>query len=116
MRAMVNGFKKNLPYIAENLPDLPQMLFKTLSKVANDELSFELKPKQLESLKREIRRGNRRSIRAIIGGSLVISASVIVGLDGIAPMMVGSGQIIVPLMSAVLAIPGILLLIDSYSD
>ena len=98
------------------MPDLPQLLFKSLGRIANDELKFELKPKQLDLLKQEIRHANRRSIRAIIGGSLVISASVIIGLDGIAPIMVGSGQIIVPLASAVLAIPGILLLLDSYRD
>jgi len=116
MRALVKGLKKNLPYIAENLPDLPQLLFKSLTKLANDEFQFEMNAKQMEVLKQEIRHGNRRSIRAIIGASLVISASIIVGLDGIAPIMVGSGQLIVPLASALLFIPGLYLLIDSYRN
>ena len=116
MRALVKGVKKNLPYIAENLPDLPQLVFKSLTKLANDEFQFEINTKQMEVLKQEIRQGNRRSIRAIIGASLVISASIIVGLDGIAPIMVGGGQFIVPLASVLLFIPGLYLLIGSYRN
>jgi len=113
VRALVQGFKKNLPYIAENLPDLPQLVFKTLHKVANDELQIEWKSKELESLKKEIRQANARNIRAIIGGSFVISASIIAGLDDLAPIMVGSGQFLMPLVSWVLLIPGLYLLISS---
>ncbi len=113
MRALVKGFKKNLPYIAENLPDLPQLAFKTLHKIANDELQIEWKSKELASLKKEIRQANSRNTRAIIGGSFVISASIIAGLDGLAPMMVGSGQFLMPLISWVLLIPGLYLLISS---
>ena len=113
VRALVKGFKKNLPYIAENLPDLPQLVFKTLHKVANDELQIEWKSKELEAIKKEIRQANSRNTRAIIGGSFVISASIIAGLDGLAPIMVGSGQFLMPLISWVLLIPGLYLLVSS---
>ena len=114
--ALIKGMKKNLPYIAEHLPDLPQLAFKALDRIANDELRVELRSQQIDELKHEIRRANRRNIRAVIGASFVISASIIMGLDGIAPIMVGSGQFIMPLLSAALAIPGIYLLISSYLD
>ena len=113
VRALVKGLKKNLPYIAENLPDLPQLAFKTLHKIANDELQVEFKSKQLEMLQKEIRQSNARNIRAITGGSFVISASIIAGLDGLAPVMIGSGQFYMPLVSWVLLIPGLYLLISS---
>jgi ubiquinone biosynthesis protein len=116
IRALTRGMKKNLPYIAEHLPDLPRLAFKALERIANDELKVELRPTQLDALKNEIRSANRRSIRAIIGGSFVISASIILGLDGIAPIMVGGGQLLVPLTSTALLIPGIYLLISSYFD
>jgi ubiquinone biosynthesis protein len=115
-RALIKGLKKNLPYIAEHLPDLPQLAFKALDRIANDELRVELRSRQIDDLKREIRQSNRRNVRAIIGGSFVISASIILGLDGLAPIMVGSGQLIVPLLSAALAIPGVYLLVSSYLD
>jgi len=116
VRALVKGMKKNLPYIAEHLPDLPQLAFKALDRIANDELRVELRSRQIDELKREIRIANQRNIRAIIGASFVISASIIIGLDGIAPIMVGRGQLIVPLVSAVLFIPGLYLLLRSYLD
>jgi hypothetical protein len=75
-----------------------------------------LRPHQIDELKQEIQRANRRSIRAVIGASCVISASIIVSLDGLAPVMVGSGQFLVPLASAALLIPGLYLLISSYYD
>jgi len=114
MRALVKGMKKNLPFIAEHLPDLPQLAFKALDRIANDELRVELRSQQIDELKNEIRRANRRNIRAIIGGSCVISASIIVGLDGIAPIMIGGGGLLVPLASAALLIPGLYLLLSSY--
>ena len=77
---------------------------------------MELRSQQLDDLKREMRRANRRSIRAVIGASFVISASIIVGLDGLAPVMVGSGHFLVPLAGAALLIPGLYLLISSYYD
>ena len=95
---------------------MPQLAFKALDRIANDELKVELRSGQLDDLKREIRSANRRSIRAIIGGCFVISASIIVGLDGIAPIMIGGGPLLVPLASAALLIPGIYLLISSYLD
>ena len=116
MRALVTGLKKNLPFIAEHLPDLPQLVFKALDNIANDELRQESRSQQIDELKQEIQRGNRRSIRAVIGASFVISASIIVGLDGLAPIMVGAGQLLVPLASAALLIPGLYLLISSYLD
>jgi len=116
VRALVKGMKKNLPYIAEHLPDLPQLAFKVLDKIANDELRIEIHTRQIDELKQEIRRANRRSVRAIIGAGFVVSASIIIGLDGIAPIMVGGRDIIVPLMSAVFFIPGLYLLASSYLD
>jgi ubiquinone biosynthesis protein len=115
-RALIRGMKKNLPYIAEHLPDLPGLTFKALDRIANEELRVELRSSQLDDLKHEIRLANRRSVRTIIGGCFVISASIILGLDGIAPIMVGNGQLLVPLASAALLIPGIYLLIGSYFD
>jgi len=116
MRALVQGMKKNLPFIAEHLPDLPQLAFKALDRIANDELRVELRSRQIDELKNEIRRANRRNIRAIIGGSLVLSASIIFGLDGLQPIMVGNGQFLVPLASIALLIPGLYLLVGSYFD
>ncbi|MCH8106093.1 MAG: ubiquinone biosynthesis regulatory protein kinase UbiB [Proteobacteria bacterium] len=116
IRALIKGLKRNLPYIAENLPDLPQLAFKTLQKIANDELRIEWESKEVESLRQEMRQANQRSIRAIVGTGFVISASIIAALDGLAPVMVGSGQFLMPLVSWVLLIPGLYLLLRSWRE
>jgi len=109
-RAMSKGFKRNLPFLAEHLPDLPQLAFKALDKIANNKLEIECKSKQLEQIKQEIKIANRRTIRAVIGGSLLISSVIIAGLDGIAPTMIGSGIFFVPFVSVILLVPGVMLL------
>ena len=114
--ALLRGLRQNLPYIAEHLPDLPQLAYKALERVANGELQVDSRSRQLEALKQEIRRANRRSIRAVIGGSFVVSASLVLALDGLAPIMIGSGQWLVPLVSAAFFIPGLYLLLASYLD
>jgi ubiquinone biosynthesis protein len=116
LRALVKGIKKNLPFFAEHLPDLPQLAFKALDRIANDELRVELRSQQLDELKNEIRRANRRNVRAIIGASFVISATIIFGLDGLQPIMVGTGALLVPLASVALLFPGLYLLVSSYFD
>ena len=75
-----------------------------------------MRPRQLEDLKREIRRANRRSVRAVIGGSFVVSGSLVLALDGLAPIMIGSGQWLLPLVSALFFVPGLYLLLASYLD
>ena len=115
MRALVKGMKKNLPYIAENLPDLPQLAFKTLQKIANNELQIELQSQQLQTIRDDIRRANRRTTRTIIGSSFIISASLIAGLDGLAPTMIGGGLFLMPLVTGVLLIAGVYLLFTNDS-
>lgn len=116
LRALGKGVRDNLPFLAEHLPDLPQLAFKALDKLANDKLEIEWKSQQLEQIRSEIRRCGRRNIRAIAGGSLLVSASLIAGLDGIAPTMIGSGLFFMPLVSALLAIPGLWLLYSLLDD
>lgn len=116
VRAMGKGVKDNLPFLAEHLPDLPQLIFKTLDKVANDKLEIEWKSKQLEDVRREIQIANRRTVKSVVGGSLLISATLIAGLDGIAPNMIGSGPFFVPAVSLVLGIPGFLMIMSVFNE
>ncbi len=114
--ALFRGLKANLPYIAERLPDLPQLVYKALERIANDDLQVEIQSRQLAEIRDEIRHANRRSIRAVIGGSLMICATLVLALDSLAPIMMGSGQFLVPVLSAVLFVPGMYLLVSSYLD
>ena len=100
--------------------------FKALDRIANNELRVELRSHQIDELKNEIRRANRRSIRTIVGGSCIISASIVIGLDGLAPFMIGldgltpimmgGGRFMVPLAGTVLLVSGLYLVISSFYD
>jgi ubiquinone biosynthesis protein len=116
LRALTKGLKRNIPFLAEHLPDLPQLAFKLLDKAANDKLEIQWRSRQLDDLKLEIRRANRRTVRAVVGSSLVVSAVLIAGLDGIAPLMIGSGAFFLPAMSLLLAAPGVALLLSVLHD
>ncbi len=116
LRALAKGMKRNLPFLAEHIPDLPQLAFKLLDKAANDKLEVQWRSRQLDNLQLEIRRANRRTVRAIIGSSLLVSSVLIAGLDGIAPLMIGSGAFFLPAMSLLLAAPGIALLVSVLRD
>ena len=121
VRALVKGLKKNLPYIAERLPDLPQLTIKALERIANNDLHWRVDDSQIESLKSEIRRANQRTTRAIAGSTLLICAFIIAGLDGLAPTlfsngileMIFSGLLVTPMISVLLAICGAYLLLKS---
>ena len=116
LKAMTKGMKNNLPFLAEHLPDLPKLAFKTLDKLANDKLQIEYKSPQLDQIKQEIQKANRRTIKAVTGGSLLISAAIIAGLDGIAPTMIGSGLFFSPAVSVALMIPGVILLLSLFNE
>lgn len=114
VRALVKGFKKNLPYIAENLPEIPQLAYTALKKVAHNELEVNWRSEQLEDIKKEMKRSSRRSVYAITGGSLLISSSLIAGLDGISPTLISLAGVTMPAVSVVLVVPAILLIARSF--
>lgn len=109
IRALIKGFKKNLPYIAENLPEIPQLAYTALHKIARNELEIQWKSDQLETLRKEVKRSSDRTVSAITSGSLIMSSAIIAGLDGIAPTMVTIAGTTMPLISVVLLIPAVLI-------
>ena len=116
VRALIKGMKKNLPFLAEHVADLPQLAFKALDKLANDNLEIEWKSKQLDDIRQEIQKANRRTIKAISGSGLLISSAIIAGLDSIAPTMIGSGLFYVPAVSVLLGVPGLVILYSLLND
>ncbi|MGD8546784.1 MAG: ubiquinone biosynthesis regulatory protein kinase UbiB, partial [Thiohalophilus sp.] len=89
-RAFIKHLRINFPMWAERLPQIPNMLYDVLEKAKNGTLQIELQDKQVAQLRREIRRANRRTWGAIVGGSLLISATVLAALDGFAKPMLGN--------------------------
>ena len=116
VRALINGVKNNAPFMAEHLPEIPPLAYKLLEKMANDKMQIEWKSQQLEEIKNEIKHANGRQVKAISGAGLLVSASLISGLDGLAPIMIGGGFLHLPLASVLLGLPGLVLLVSVFNS
>ena len=110
LAALGKGLKRNLPFIAEHLPDVPELAYRALSNLASGQIEYRLSDQQLQEIKNEIRHSGGRTRRVIAGSALVLSGVLILALDGIAPLMVGDGALFFPLTSALLLVPGLYLL------
>lgn len=108
--ALVKGLKRNLPFIAEHLPDIPELAYRALSNLASGQIEYRISERQLTQIRDEIRNSGKRNRQVIAGSALLLGGVLILALDGIAPFMVGSGQYFFPLTSALLIIPGLFLL------
>ena len=73
--------KENMPLWAERLPKLPNLIFDVLEQAKTGQLKVELNDSQMQKITKEIKSNNDRSIRAIIGGSLVITSALLINTD-----------------------------------
>jgi ubiquinone biosynthesis protein len=102
-RAFVNRLKQQVPQWGEKLPELPSLIFDVLHQAKHGTLEVKGNREALVEIQREIRRANQRTFFAILGSSLLISAALLMGLDGYAPARIAYG---LPLESWALVILG----------
>ncbi|MBF0218019.1 MAG: ubiquinone biosynthesis regulatory protein kinase UbiB [Gammaproteobacteria bacterium] len=108
-RAILNRVKRNIPRWGEALPELPILAYHLLQKAEHGEMEMRLNSDSLKPLQHEIRTGTNRTVAAITGGSLIISAALLLGLDGYAlPIIAGA-----PLLTWILGGFGAVILISS---
>ena len=93
-RGLAKSLKKNAPLMAEKLPELPLLLHDVLEKAHNGTLEIEWKSKELEKLRKDLRRSSRRNYATITGAALLISAAILLGLDGRAPTIIFDAPIL----------------------
>ncbi len=109
-RAFLNRIRENVPQWGEKLPELPSLIHDVLHQARSGKLKLNDHGRELEEIRQEIRRANQRTFFAILGGSLLISAAVIMGLDGHAPKMIWDA----PVISWALGIIGAIIFIDNW--
>jgi ubiquinone biosynthesis protein len=106
-KSFIKRMQKELPHWGEALPEIPMLLHSLLKQARNGELPIKLNEQSMRAIRQEIREANRRTVAATIGVGLIISAAVLLGLDGYTqPMFSGA-----PVLSWVLGIAGLLSLI-----
>ncbi|MDH3935162.1 MAG: ubiquinone biosynthesis regulatory protein kinase UbiB, partial [Gammaproteobacteria bacterium] len=111
-RSFLRNLKDSIPAWSDALPDMPQLTHRFLEQATSGKLQVEWTSKELQQLRAEVRRANRRSISAIIGTGLLLAAAVIYGLDGYAPTMVMGA----PLLTWISGCLGTFILLFNWMD
>ncbi len=102
-RAALNRLKENVPQWGEKLPEIPSLIHEVLHQARHGKLEVKGNTEELEKIRREILRANQRTFFAILGSSLIISAALLLALDGYAPARMSYGM---PIETWILAILG----------
>ena len=111
-RSLLRNLKDSIPAWSDTLPEMPQLAHRFLEQATSGKLQVEWTSKELQQLRAEVRRANRRSISAIIGTGLLLAAAVIYGLDGYAPTVVMGA----PLLSWISGCLGTFILLFNWMD
>ncbi len=111
-KALFRELRKHAPRWGEALPRLPGQIFDVLEQAREGRLRVRLGSDELNALRREMRAGNRRTVMAIVGAALLVSAAVILGLDGYGPVMVAG----MPVVSWALGGLGIFCIFSAWPD
>ena len=111
-RSLLRNLKESIPTWSDTLPVMPQLAHRFLEQATSGKLQVEWTSKELQQLRAEVRRANRRSISAIIGTGLLLAAAVIYGLDGYAPTIVMGA----PLLSWISGSLGAFILLFNWMD
>lgn len=94
IRAMWHNFKSNLPQWAEQLPQLPGLIFDVARRAEEGRLELRWSSDDLTKLRRELKQAQQRNFAAIIAAALIVAAAVILSLDGFAPKMMGNAPLL----------------------
>ena len=110
-KATMKKVRKQLPQWIDQIPELPLLAHQVMKDAVNGQLEVQWRSKELEQLRDQMQRNHRRSIAAITGSGFIISAAILLGLDGYAPVMLGDA----PLLTWVLGVLGLFFLISAVS-
>lgn len=77
-KALLRGFRKNLPFIAEKLPEFPELLFEAVKKISEGE-NHQQQTQDMERLRRQIKSNHQRLSFTILGSSLILAAGLVYG-------------------------------------
>ena len=111
-RAFVGRMRHSLPEWSERLPEIPELLHYTLRQISDGKVAVQWESRELEKLRKQMRKSSQRTLSAILGSAFLISASLIYGLDGFTPFMVSG----VPLISWILGVFAVFFLVYAWSD
>ncbi|MGD2138131.1 MAG: ubiquinone biosynthesis regulatory protein kinase UbiB [Gammaproteobacteria bacterium] len=110
--ALLRNLRDSMPTLNDTLPEMPVLMHRFLKQSTTGKLQLEWKSSELRRLREEVRSANRRTIGAIVGTGLLLTAAMVFGLDGYAPSLVFGA----PLLTWIAGVLGIVLLVTSWPD
>jgi ubiquinone biosynthesis protein len=72
-KALIKGFKKNLPYIAEKLPEFPELIYEVLKKTSQG-AGHQQQADELKKLRQGLVKNQRQGLFVLAGSALCISS------------------------------------------
>lgn len=72
VRALVEGMRKQLPRIAERLPEMPDLIYSSMKKFEQGQAKLEWHSQELEEIRKEIKKSNRNLIYVFLFAGAVI--------------------------------------------
>ena len=79
-KALMKGFQKNLPYIAEKLPELPELIYESLKKSSSYH-DMDQQIKELKLIRLEMAKNQRNGHLVFVGSALFIAAALTLDYD-----------------------------------
>ncbi|MBL4711032.1 MAG: hypothetical protein JKX75_00770 [Gammaproteobacteria bacterium] len=79
-RALFRNLKDDLPYLIEKMPEMPNLVYKSLKAYADGEYHLQ-QVSEIRKMREEMNHNHQRSLAVIIGSGLLIAASVIFTMD-----------------------------------
>ena len=90
LRAAWRELRRQVPRWGEVLPTLPVLAHEVLQQARRGELQVEIASRDIESMRLEMRRANRRTVLAIVGSALIVSAVLCFGTGAPGPLVWGT--------------------------
>jgi len=79
-KAFARKLKNNIPQITEHAADMPLLAHRVLKDAADGRLELNWKSEEIGQLRRELKEGNRNTIAAVSGGSMLVSGALLLTL------------------------------------
>jgi ubiquinone biosynthesis protein len=81
LRGLVNRLRERVPELIRGAPDLPRLIHDYLTQATRGEQRWRMDAAALDALAEHTRRGQRATVRAILGAGLMVTASLLWALD-----------------------------------
>ncbi|UCB56276.1 MAG: ubiquinone biosynthesis regulatory protein kinase UbiB [Thiotrichales bacterium] len=110
-RSMLIAMRENIPHLVEKMPEMPGLVYAALKKAAEGE-KHEQQLQEMQKIREEIRRSNKRTVLTIAGTGLLLGGLITFGLDGYTPGLIWGA----PLVSWITGGLGVIILTVSLQD